>query len=816
MRNVTSSTSTITNPPSTAPSTWLNVKVGNDTNNADQDEPSIAVNPTNQSNVIVGLHDFGVSNTQPVSAYASQDGGHTWNGPFGMPVPVSGEYTSDPVVAFNSSGVAFFSYLAIHSNLGTSDLVVSISTNRGLSWSAPVVAVRGIPGFSFIDKDYMAIGRDPAVPTRDNIYVTYTNFTGTYNSRIEVARSTNGGKSWSSSLPVSPQTSYPRVVQGSMPAVAPNGAVYVAYYDSTTSGYLYGAQEEKIAVSVDGGQTFSAPILIAHMPKQLPFRIWPNYFRAASSMFPSITVGPEGNVYAVFASNPPGPDVSDIYFTRSTNGGSAWSTPVAIGDDGSIQSEFFPWVAAEKDGTVLVIFGDHRQDAMNVAYDIYDAVSLDRGVTWGFNKRVTSVSGNPSYNYFIGDYFNLAVSNTTAYAVWTDERNYPGQSNDVFVGIGDLTTNTTRTHDPGVSIAGNEPYDCSVARNAGSGGTFSGNTGYSDDSFSLNPYNGTGIGWMSPDVVYKFTISTTGTYIVNAYNSFFYPSLQVRAVCNDPTSLLNATGQFSTQIVLPNLKPGTYYVILDGYFTQSFGPYTLNIIKLPPAVLTASPDSVSPGSIVSLKGQGFIPFVPVTFSLNGLPLGGVYSDTLGNVTFGFVVPSLIGGFYKLTSTDYYGISASTTLTVFEISSLQILVNTTLSTKSGKGAEFYVLTLAKGIRVNATLTSAHLYGPGGKSIGDLLGTATNISTGLYHLSWYVQPWRISGVYSLVVNASYISSTEHFNGSSLTLFNVLGVSTVTSVQTLILGISIAGIAGIKLHRRKTPNSCAHRLAPANSLG
>ena len=63
-----------------------------------QAEPHIVSNPTNPDNLIVGLNDYSFYGT---SAYASMDGGATWEGPFPMKLLQGDDFLSDPTLAFD-------------------------------------------------------------------------------------------------------------------------------------------------------------------------------------------------------------------------------------------------------------------------------------------------------------------------------------------------------------------------------------------------------------------------------------------------------------------------------------------------------------------------------------------------------------------------------------------------------------------------------------------------------------------------------------------------------------------------------------------
>ena len=427
-----------------------------------QTEPCIAVNPANPDNLIMALDDY---NFYGDAVYVSMDGGVSWKGPIAMKVLIGDEWGGNPALAFDRKGNAYFAQMSIGYRwvqvfdkaftVEIASIALYRSSDGGLTWSDPTVAVKGTVYVSsaektltltFIDRPWMTIGLDPKDPVRDNVYLTYTEFAMHYpiieeypylgspeiEVTIKLARSTDGGLTFSSPVAVSPTYKYylggeqSRIVQGSQSAVAPDGTLYVTYYDSLDDGPWNGLFAPTVTWSKDGGLTFSKPVTI-DFKHEFDYWLPPTLFRAWTSMSPRIAVGPEGNVYVVFAANPlwsEDPDDSDIFFSRSIDGGRSWSKPVRINDDLTKRDQFFPSIGVSRNGTVHVAFADRRDDPVDVRYNIYYTRSNDHGETWLPNSRVSDYPSNPNFGipFFLGDYFSIAVSDEDVYIAWTDTR----------------------------------------------------------------------------------------------------------------------------------------------------------------------------------------------------------------------------------------------------------------------------------------------------------------------------------------------------------------------------------------------------------
>jgi hypothetical protein len=431
-----------------------------------ENEPTIAVNPNNEQNIVVTSHDFNtpyVTGKFVPATYYSLDGGETWQGPI-LQNLTYGDFTSDPGLAVDSKGNFYLSYLSINSTLLDDDVTVAVSRDGGVHWSIRVAAPHD--GRHLHDKPYIAVGPSALNPGQEAIYVTYTDFNLTnFATALKVVRSDDGGRTWTAPMLIK-STAYPGL-QGTAPAVAPDGTLYVAYF-----GFLpLGGEPEPgifLSVSHDGGNTFSAPRLVSRINFWTPgfCQSGPYGFRTAP--LPSIAVGSRGEVYIAYNSASGtltrGPvDPSDIYFVYSTDGGITWSQPVKVNDDNTTAGQFMPWISYRKsDGSLHLAWVDQRLSKDGFGYDIFYSYSTDGGRTWASNQRVTDytssllaqplfVSSACGLIFFIGDYINMAVSPTQVYVVWTDSRrgfrtgiSYFGTNEDIyFAKLGPRGVNVT-------------------------------------------------------------------------------------------------------------------------------------------------------------------------------------------------------------------------------------------------------------------------------------------------------------------------------------------------------------------------------------
>ena len=412
------------------------------TENGPANEVTIAVNPKNPKNLIAGAKDYTLGPREGLEGYRvwsgyywSWNGGKTWgNGLMGYPNvenTILGNYDeiSDPVVAFSSDGIAYYSGLAYNyepklvpglprPRMVANGIYVAKSTDGGETYPQISFVVESPTDQIFNDKQWFTV--DPYDP--NNIYVTWTMYMG-MQGRIVFARSTDGGQGWEPPRDISRSFEGLQQGSGAIPVVGPDGTIYVTWIDFNEGTLM-------LSVSRDQGLTwpiFAEPIMDV---EPLPYNIANNEYRTPT--LPSMAIdnsnaNTSGNIYIVWNDNRYGNP--DILLTRSEDDGNTWSDPIRVNDDpdNSTADQFFPWIDVSPGGDVHVVFYDKRDDPDNYLLNIYYSHSKD-GVIFDKNWRITTNSSDPATSYhqsgsvFIGDYIGIDSSENYAYAIWTDTR----------------------------------------------------------------------------------------------------------------------------------------------------------------------------------------------------------------------------------------------------------------------------------------------------------------------------------------------------------------------------------------------------------
>ena len=405
-------------PPAMAPSAAVQPDIDVNVSNlmGNESEVSIDVNPTNANNRVIVGHapDFNTMNT-----FFTLDGGQTWTlvALGNMQDGLTSTFRFDPTVAFDDNGNVYVAYgvrTAVPGGGGATQrtIVVCRSTNGGQTYPqctqvATTIDIdtdgdgiaNDLPGN---DKWHLATGPDPVTPTQQNVYIAWTqNVTEGTNidQRIVVSRSIDGGATFSVPVIVA-DDAISGIDRGLFadPAVGPNGELYVAWHD-------FGDNQILVDVSLDGGVTFGTDSLVTNIGfSGLTEQIPPQPDREVP-VGPTIDVdrsgGPfNGRLYVAYTDVAAGglPD-TDVFVRFSDNMGTTWSARTRVNDDGGTNSQFLPWLDVDQQtGLVAVVWYDARNDTNNQQVEVFVALSDNGGANFLSNILVSDGRSDQSTN----------------------------------------------------------------------------------------------------------------------------------------------------------------------------------------------------------------------------------------------------------------------------------------------------------------------------------------------------------------------------------------------------------------------------------
>lgn len=442
-----------------------------------ESEIHAAVNPKDTNNIIVAAMKFSenILNALTFPIYYTKDFGRTWklsqfngvNDRTGFSLVAGG---GDPIIVFDDKGVAYLTWLTL--NIGVdfkikAGLYWAISNDGGATWTrqstlldeGEIENITGTAGH-LPDKEWLASDLSNS-SYRGNVYVAYAYINSadtTYN--IYVKTKNANGTTFGAAVDLTPTDI--TFAQFTSIDVDAKGVIHVLFAGATAEDEVASLYHCK---SMDGGASFTAPLKIAPFFLSCfppgtnsdcaltgvdPNRVYPcPHLRVDKSNGPN-----SGNLYVVWTAN--GTDQlktagTDIYFSKSEDSGANWTSPIILNKDQIANvDQFFPSIAVNPQGTLVITWYDRREDLDNQLTKYYMTVSKDGGDSFEKEFPVStdasdfSVIGQSNANFGVGEYTQVVTTNSYAIPFWADGRGNDGNI-EIFTSLIPIGMNQTTT-----------------------------------------------------------------------------------------------------------------------------------------------------------------------------------------------------------------------------------------------------------------------------------------------------------------------------------------------------------------------------------
>ncbi|HYX26275.1 MAG TPA: sialidase family protein [Thermoanaerobaculia bacterium] len=389
-------------------------------------ESDIRINFLNPLQVIAASNNIGGSGQQ--AQYFSGDGGATWGQSF-LPLVSTDSFHSDPAVDWTSDGTAWSTTIGIKGQ--TLHLRAYKSTNGGQTWTFDNTFSGSQRN---TDKELMWADHSATSPFKDFIYACWHNGNPAYVNR----RNGPAGAWLASPIQVSGAESTGTAI-GCDVKTNSGGDAFV-FWPTTGNSKIV------VAKSTNGGSTWPTRTVIATTFDSYDIGIPAMASRRAliyvsGGAYKTATLN---NVYATWVdqtgvtgcnspANEPGTNVAStcktrVWFARSLDGGTTWLAPAMVNNQASKNDQFNQWMGVdETTGRIAVIYYDTVGDPGRLKTDVWYQTSSDNGATWSAAAKVTTamtdetVAGADSGNQY-GDYNSLSIFASKILPSWTDRR----------------------------------------------------------------------------------------------------------------------------------------------------------------------------------------------------------------------------------------------------------------------------------------------------------------------------------------------------------------------------------------------------------
>ena len=435
-------------------------------------EETVAINPLNRRNIIVGSNQWqpltlssnqdyfglGPSGFTRCAVWSSLDGGRTWRGgammdrglgPASNPLVIpqvphefddpGNVFSADQHTVFDRHGTAYYTCLDFGVGTGVEVIDVWRSTDGGRHWSKPVDAFsQAADKDRQMDRPFLAIDQSHG-PRDGTLYDAWERiFYDPVTPEVFVRSSRDGGRTWGAIARVD-NAQFPSMMDARLfPMVGADGTLYILYDSATLRtefNWLPQVQNPSLvlASSRDGGETFSYHWVARDVDAPTP----PDEAEIELTEFiasMATDTDRRGRVAVAWPQIVGG--ASRILLRSSLDGGASWTSPLDVADDPrgkpyprdqTLGATYPPGTGNEHDhvmlrylpdGGLVVVWRDRRYTggAWSKPWDIFARVvgiGRDGSLHPGRTVRVTAHSEDPTTTHrghMPSEYLGLAAT----------------------------------------------------------------------------------------------------------------------------------------------------------------------------------------------------------------------------------------------------------------------------------------------------------------------------------------------------------------------------------------------------------------------
>jgi hypothetical protein len=423
-------------------------------------EPWIDVDPTSAGDAdgpdFIGVYQqdrYSSGGARGLGASVSSDGGRSYSVLPAGQLPSFSQCTgnplyeraSDPWVSFGPDGDAYQISLSFNdtANLDNAILVSeSPAGSDGRQWSAPITLRRDTNPAVFNDKEsitadqnnpnYVYAVWDRLVFPNERTRGSSVENTAAFRGPVWFSRTTNGGGTWEPARPIFDPGQNDQTIGNQIVALGNGDLVNVMTVFKNDN--RRGGRGATVAVlrSPDRGASWSGQVDVSRLGTVTVVDPETGDPVRTGDIIPEIASDERAgsdDLYVVWQdARFNGFQRDQVAFSRSTNGGRTWSTPVRISTRNDTQA-FTPAIRVDAEGNIGVTYYDFRNnDSATPALetDVWFTRSTDGGRTWS-EERITPTpfdmrTAPVARGYFVGDYEGLTALGTTFYAFSSESR----------------------------------------------------------------------------------------------------------------------------------------------------------------------------------------------------------------------------------------------------------------------------------------------------------------------------------------------------------------------------------------------------------
>lgn len=377
--------------------------------NAAPCEPTISINPSDDTNLVAGS----VLN----NVYVSNDSGITWH-----KSKLSSTYGvyGDPVIRFTNNGNVLYSHLSNPAGRAYASpefldrIVIQKSRDNGISWDNGSFAAANQQKDH--DKQWLYVSPDGTILMGWTEFDKYGSKDTSDRSRILFSSSVDEGSTWKDAVIISGAEGDcldgDGTTEGAHPVVGTDGTYYMVWghdnqllLDKSLDKGKTWQKKDEVLVSQPGGWSYEIPGI--DRCNGMPVMDCDH----SKSAY-------RGNLYVSWSDQRNGADDTDIWIMVSSDNAKTWSLPRRVNNDGPGKHQFFSWMDIDQTtGYIYIVFYDRRNHTDNHT-DVYLAYSSDGGQHFE-NIKISETPFLPEPYLFFGDYNDISAWKGKIRPIWT-------------------------------------------------------------------------------------------------------------------------------------------------------------------------------------------------------------------------------------------------------------------------------------------------------------------------------------------------------------------------------------------------------------
>ncbi len=375
--------------------------------------------------VVVNYNDSNSAPSNYSGVSVSVDSGNSFQRILPAPFATGhGTNFGDPIVVYNNALGKWFAG-DIATGCGGAGIGLWTSDN-GMTWTAGACAHTG----GNDDRESMWVDNNAASPFYGRMYVSLNDFA--QGQSIFVTHSDNG-TTWSAPVRVTSGTFIRNIQLTGSPG--DDGTVFIAGMNEGGGGT--NNRINWIYRSLDGGANWTA--IQQGPPFAPPGLAICGYFAAIPPIWRHMGwgqpgVGPNGVVHYAYAGRGANSgDLGDIFYIRSEDNGTTWSTPIVLNSDaaeGGNKAQWMPSLSVTPEGSVVISWYDRRNTTDGTNYEWWGIQSPDNGLSFGQDERYSDTliqqpeqPDTALVSCYAGDYNYHSAISSNSWLTWTDGRN---------------------------------------------------------------------------------------------------------------------------------------------------------------------------------------------------------------------------------------------------------------------------------------------------------------------------------------------------------------------------------------------------------